>query len=91
MGVGYTLYSIVFSLRRGKMDVLGQVLAQALLGSAESLQRQQVCQDVSFVCVWQCFMHVGMAMFRACPYVWRCFVRVRNAKKFMMQCRQACV
>ena len=64
MGVGYTLYAIAFSLRRGMMDVLGQVLAQALLGSAESSQRQQVCADVSCVCVWQCFMHVGMAMFR---------------------------
>ena len=44
------------------MDVLGQVLAQALLGSAESPQRQQVCGDVSCVCVLRCFMHVGMAM-----------------------------
>ena len=73
------------------MDVLGQVLAQALLGSAESPQRQQVCGDVSRVCVWRCFMHVGMAMFRACPYVWRCSMRVRKAQKFMRQCTQACV
>ena len=46
------------------MDLLGQVLAQALLESAESPQRQQVCGDVSCVCVWRCFMHVGMAMSR---------------------------
>ena len=51
------------------MDVLEQVLAQALFGSEESPQRQQVCGDVSCVCIWRCFMHVGMAMFRACPYV----------------------
>ena len=49
MGVGYTLSAIAFSLRRGMMDVLGQVLAEALLGSAESPQRQQVCRDVSCV------------------------------------------
>ena len=73
------------------MDVLGQVLAQALLGSAESPQRQQVCGDVLCVCVLRCFMHVGMAMFRACLYVWRCFMRVRKAKSFMTQWRQACV
>ena len=61
------------------MDVLGQVLAQALLGSAESPHRQQVRGDVSCVCVWRCFMHVGMAMIRACPYAWRCFMRVSKA------------
>ena len=70
MGVGYTLSAIAFSLRRGMMDVLGQVLAQALLGSAESPQRQQVCGVALCLCVWRCFMHMGMAMFRACPYVW---------------------
>ena len=69
------------------MDVLGQVLAQALLGSAESPQRQEVCGDVSCVRVWRCFMHVGMAMFRACLYVWRCFMRVRKAHNFMTQWR----
>ena len=73
------------------MDVLGQVLAQALLGSAESPHRQQVCGDVSCVCVLQCFMHVGMTMFRACPYIWRCFMHVRKAQNFMTQCRQACI
>ena len=51
------------------MDMLGQVLAQALLGSAESPQRQQVCGDVSCVCVLQCFMHVGMAMHVSCVSV----------------------
>ena len=44
------------------MDVLGQVLPQAHFGSAESPQRQQVCGDVSCVCVLRCFMPVGMAM-----------------------------
>ena len=82
---------MVFSLRRGMMHALGQVLAQALLGSAESPQRQQVCGDVSCVCVLRCFMHVGMAMFRACPYIWRCFMRVRTAQNFMTQCRQSFV
>ena len=62
------------------MDVLGQVLAQVLLGSAESPQRQQVCGDILCVCVLRCFMHVGMAMFRACPYVRRCFMRVCKAQ-----------
>ena len=73
------------------MDVLGQVLAQALSGPAESPQRKQVCGNDSCVCVLRCFMHVGMEMFRACPYVWRCFMRVRKAHNFMTQCRQACV
>ena len=73
------------------MDVLGQVLAQALLGSAESSQPQQVCGDVSCVCVLRCFMHVGMTMFPACPCVWRCFMGVCQAQHFMIQCRQACV
>ena len=73
------------------MDVLGQVLPQALLGSAESPQRQQVCGDVSCVCVLRSFMHVGLAMFRACPYVWRCCMRVRKAQNFMTQWRQAWV
>ena len=73
------------------MDVLGQVLAQSLLGSAESPQRQQVCGDVSCVWVWRCFMHVGMAMFRVCRYVWRCFMCVRKAQGFMTQYTQASV
>ena len=51
------------------MDVLGQVLAQALLGSAESPQRQQVCGKVWCVCVLRCFMHVGMARHVSCVSV----------------------
>ena len=73
------------------MDMLGQVLAQAILGSAESPQRQQVCGNVSCVCVWRCFMHVGIATFRVCPYVWRCFMLVLKAQNVMTQCTQACV
>ena len=52
------------------MDVLGQVLGQALLGSAESPQRQQVCGDV--------LMCVRIAMFHACGYGNACVVRVRT-------------
>ena len=58
------------------MDVLGQVLAQALLGSAESPERQQVCGDVSCVCVLRCFMPVGMAMHVSCVSVRRAMFHV---------------
>ena len=51
------------------MDVLGQVLAQALLGSAEFPQRQQACGDVSCVCVLPFFMHVGMTIHVSCVSV----------------------
>ena len=45
-----------------------------------------------FVCVRIAMFHAsGYGMFRACPYVWRCFMRVRKAQNFMTQCRQGCV
>ena len=66
--IGCRTYTL-FSPRRGMMDVLGQVLAQRLLGSAESPQRQQIGGDVSCVCVLRCLMHVGMAMHVLCVSV----------------------